>query len=148
MGHHHVPEGARLLVERTPGADREGLGDVDLDVVDVLPVPDGLEQPVGEPEGQDVLGRLLPEEVVDAEHLVLVEDLLHGGVQPLGAAEVGTEGLLHDDAGPFDEPGVGQGAYDRVGGVGRDAEVVQAPRFGVQRCLRLPDRLGQAGGPT
>ena len=65
-----------LLVERGPRPDRQGLGDVDLDVVDVLAVPDGLEEAVGEPEGQDVLGRLLAQEVVDTEDLVVVEDLL------------------------------------------------------------------------
>jgi len=40
-------------------------------VVDVVAVPDRLEQPVGEPEGQDVLGRLLAQEVVDPEDLFL-----------------------------------------------------------------------------
>ena len=48
----------------------ERLGDVDLHVVDVLPVPDRLEQAVGEAEGQDVLRRLLAQEVVDAEDLL------------------------------------------------------------------------------
>ena len=70
MGDHHVAEGTGLLVEGGPGSHRQGLGDVDLDVVDVLAVPDGFEEPVGEPEGQDVLGRLLAQEVVDAEDLI------------------------------------------------------------------------------
>ena len=34
----------------------------------------GSNKPVGEPEGQDVLRRLLPEEVVDPEDLLLLED--------------------------------------------------------------------------
>ena len=54
----------------------ERLGHVDLDVVDVLAVPDRLEEAVGEAQGEDVLRRLLAEEVVDAEDLVLVEDLV------------------------------------------------------------------------
>ena len=70
MGDHHVAEGPGGLVEAGPGVDRQGLGYVDLHVVDVAPVPDGLEEAVGEPEGQDVLGRLLPQEVVDPVDLI------------------------------------------------------------------------------
>ena len=91
-----------------PVVDRQRLGYVDLHVVDVVPVPDRLEQPVGEAEGQDVLRRLLPQEVVDAEHLLLGEDLVHRGVELSGAGQVGAERLLHDDPGPLDQPGLGQ----------------------------------------
>jgi hypothetical protein len=54
-------------------------------VVDEVAVPDRLEQAVGEAEGQDVERRLLAEEVVDAEDLLLVEDLVDLGVQRLRA---------------------------------------------------------------
>ena len=74
VGDHHVLEGAGRLVEGDAVVDPERLGHVDLHVVDVVPVPDRLEEAVGEAEGQDVLRRLLPQEVVDAEDLVLVED--------------------------------------------------------------------------
>ena len=43
----------------------------------MVAVPDRLEQAVGEPQREDVLRRLLAEEVVDAEDLLLVEDLVH-----------------------------------------------------------------------
>ena len=85
MGDDHVPEGAGGLVEGDAVVDPERLGHVDLHVVDVVPVPDGLEEAVGEAEGEDVLGRLLAEEVVDAEDLLLVEDLVHGVVERPGA---------------------------------------------------------------
>ena len=143
MGDHHVPVGPGLLVEGGPGLDAEGLGHVDLDVVDVLAVPDRLEQPVGEAEGQDVLGRLLAQEVVDPEDLVVVEDLAHQRVQLTGAVEVGPERLLHDDPGPVGEPGLPEGPHHGVGGVGRDAQVVEAPGLGVEGGLEGPDRLGQ-----
>ena len=55
-----------------PIADVLGRGD--LDVVDVVAVPDRLEQPVGEAEREHVLDGLLAQVVVDAEDLVLVED--------------------------------------------------------------------------
>jgi hypothetical protein len=40
-------------------------------VVDEVPAPDRLEEPVGEAEGEDVLRRLLAQEVIDAEDLTL-----------------------------------------------------------------------------
>ena len=72
MGDHHVLVGAGALVEIGPLIEAEGLGDVDLDVVDEVSVPDRLEQAVGEAERQDVLRGLLAEEVVDAEDLPLL----------------------------------------------------------------------------
>ena len=70
----HVPDVAHLLVERAATLDPDLLGDRDLHVVDVPAVPDRLEHPVREAEGQDVLHGLLAEVVVDAEDLRLVED--------------------------------------------------------------------------
>ena len=137
--HDHVAEGARRLVERGAGPDLEGFGNVDLDVGDVLPVPDGLEQAVREAKRKDVLGRLLAEEVVDAEDLPLVEHLLHHSVERLGALEVGAERLLHDDPGPLREAGLAQCLDDRLRGVGRDAEVVEAPRFAAEFLLGRSD---------
>jgi hypothetical protein len=58
----HVAEGAGLLVEAGPAADREGLRNVDLDAVDVVAVPDRLEDPVRKAAGEDVLDGLLSEE--------------------------------------------------------------------------------------
>jgi hypothetical protein len=81
VGHHHVAERARGLVERRPGGEPQRLGHVDLHVVDEVAVPDGLEQTVGEPEGQDVLRRLLAQEVVDAEDLLFVEHRVQAPVE-------------------------------------------------------------------
>ena len=95
--------GAGRLVERGAVLEAQRLGHVDLHVVDVVAVPDRLEQPVGEPEGEDVLRRLLAEEVVDPEDLLLVEDLVQRGVQRPRAGQVGAERLLHDDPGALDQ---------------------------------------------
>ena len=64
---HHVTIGAGLLVESDPVADVEGLRHVDLHMIDEIAVPDRLEQAIGEPKGEDVLRRLLAQEMVDAE---------------------------------------------------------------------------------
>ena len=95
-------------------------------------VPDGLEEPVREAQGQDVLGRLLAQEVVDAEHLAVREDRVDLGVERDRAREVGAEGLLHDDPGPLGEPGVGEHLHHRGRGRGRHAEVVEVARVAAQ----------------
>ena len=74
--HHHVAIGAGLLVEAGALAEAQRLRHVDLHVVDEVAVPDRLEQAVGEAERQDVLRRLLAEEMVDAEDLLFGEHLV------------------------------------------------------------------------
>ena len=71
---HHVAQRAGLLVVARAGADPFLLGHGDLDVVDVLLVPERLEDRVAEPHDHDVLDGLLAEVVVDPEDLSLVED--------------------------------------------------------------------------
>ena len=56
-------------------------------------VPDRLEDPVGEPQGKDVLDRLLAEVVVDAVDLGLVEVPLELGVEILGTPEIRPKGF-------------------------------------------------------
>ena len=71
---HHVAHDAGRVVELPAPLDADLLGHRDLHVVDVLAVPQRLEDRVAEAEHQDVLDRLLAEVVVDAEALALVED--------------------------------------------------------------------------
>ena len=146
VGDDHVAVGAGRLVEVGAGLEPEGLRDVDLDVVDVVAVPDRLEQPVGEAEREDVLRRLLAEEVVDPEDLVLVEHLVQAGVQAAGASEVGAERLLHDDPAALDQPRLGELGHDGERRLGRDAQVVQPARALPQLGLGLLDRLAQRDG--
>ena len=105
-------------------------------MVDVVPVPNGLEQPVGKAKRQDVLRRFLPQEVVDAEHLLLAEDLVHAGVEGLGTGQVGAEGLLHDDPGPLRQAGRPEGAHHGPCRGGGDAQVVEAARLAAEGGLQ------------
>ncbi len=146
VGDHHVAIGAGLLVEGRPAAEAERLWHVDLDVVDEGAVPDRLEQAVGKAEGEDVLGRLLAQEVVDAEDLRLVEHLVQARVQRPGALQVGAERLFHDDARALDQLGFAQHPHGRQGGARRHAQIVQPLRLAPQRRFGLqhlvPQRLG------
>ena len=79
MVRHHVAQRAGRVVELAALLDADRLGDRDLHVVDVVAVPQRLEEAVGEAEDQDVLHRLLAEIVIDAEDLLLArhaQDLL------------------------------------------------------------------------
>jgi hypothetical protein len=57
--------------------DAEVLGHRDLHRRDVVPVPRGLEQPVREAEVEDLVDAHLPEVVVDAVELRLVDVAVH-----------------------------------------------------------------------
>ena len=95
-----VPAGPGLLVERAPVLDPDRLGHRDLDMVDVAPVPERLEDPVAEPEDEQVADGLLAEVVVDPVDLRLAEDLADLAVEPDRRVEVPPERLLDDDPAP------------------------------------------------
>ncbi len=139
----HVLERAGALVEPGTTFDRERLWHVDLHVVDEVAVPDRLEESVGEAERQDVERRLLAEEVVDAEDLVLGKDLVQLGVERLGARQVGAERLLHDDASPIDEIGIAQYVHDIKRRLRRHAQVVQSTGLAAELVLVRGRGLGQ-----
>ena len=89
----------------------------------------GSNRPLREAERQDVLRRLLAEEVVDAKDLLLVEHLVQLGVERHGARQVGAERLLHDDARVLDQARVAQHAHRRQRRARRHAQIVQARGF-------------------
>ncbi len=139
---HDVPHDAGVLVVRAAPLDPELLGDRDLHVVDVAPVPDRLEHPVREPEHHQVLDRLLPEVVIDPVDLALVEHAGELAVQRSGRVEVVTEGLLDDDAPPArvlaGEPGGAEPAHDgaELGWRRREVEERVAGRAVLLRRVR------------
>jgi hypothetical protein len=66
----------------------------------VVGVPNRLEEAVGEAEIEQVLDRLLAEEVVDPEDPILVEDPVEDVVEPTRSGQVPPERLLDNDPGP------------------------------------------------
>ena len=137
---HEVAQRAGAVVVARAGADADVLGRGDLDVVDVVAVPERLEEPVGEAERQDVLDGLLAQVVVDAEDLALVEDAQHAAVELLGLREARAERLLDDDAdvGVVEvvEPGLAERLDDHREERGRGRQVEGA----VQRVAALARR--------
>ena len=93
----HVAEHAGRVVVTATAAHGHLLRHRDLHVVYIAPIPDRLEDGVGEPQGEDVLHRLLAEVVVDAEDLALTKHRVDVGVEGVSGRLIGAEGLFHDD---------------------------------------------------
>src|SRR5271157_3658103 len=55
---HHIADGAGLLVELAPALHAERFGHRDLHAVNLIAVPDGLQEAVGEAEDEQVLDRI------------------------------------------------------------------------------------------
>ena len=66
---HHVAQRAGRFVEGCAALDAEGFRGGDLDVIDVVAIPDGLENSVAEAEGEDVLDGFFAEIMIDAVNL-------------------------------------------------------------------------------
>ena len=148
VGGDHVAQRAGGLVERAAPLQPELLGYVDLDRLHRARVPRRLEEAVGEAEREDVLHRLLAQEVVDAEDLVLLDDVLECGVQVARGRQVQAERLLHDQTGPVREPLLAEHRDHRLHRARGDGEVEQPPDLGGvgrHRLLGLADGLGQVG---
>ena len=73
MALHHVAQRPGAVVVAGPAFNANRLGRGDLHVVDVVPIPDRLEEDVGEAKGQNVLNGFFPEVVIDAIDLALGE---------------------------------------------------------------------------
>src|SRR6185312_17320586 len=105
---HDVAQRPNRVIETTPGPYAEVLGHGDLHALDVVAVPQRLEDGVGEPEKQDAQGRFLAEEMVNAQDLPLVEEIAQFGVQGPGRRQVVAERLFHHHPAPLDQAGAGQ----------------------------------------
>ena len=78
-------------------ADPFGLGHGYLDVVDVMAVPDLLEDTVAKAQDHEVADRLLAQVMVDAEDLAFVQILVQAVVDRPRALQVHADRLLHHD---------------------------------------------------
>ena len=78
---HDVPHHAGFFVEGSPVLDPYVFGHRYLHVVDVAPVPDLLEDRVGEAEEDDVIHRFFGEIMVYPVYLILVEGVYEDLVQ-------------------------------------------------------------------
>ena len=117
-------------------ADAELLVDGDLDMVDVVAVPDRLEHAVGEAQHQDVLDGFLAEIMIDPVDLVLVDELQQFAVQRPRRGQIGAERLFDHQPPPCAVLGQHAGAAefpaDRQERVRRRRQVEQAVAAGLR----------------
>src|SRR5690606_30875229 len=71
---HHVTKRTRFVVKIPAPFHTHGFSDGDLHVINVVAVPQGLEQRVGEANGEQVLHGLFAEVMVNAINLILAQD--------------------------------------------------------------------------
>ena len=72
---HHVSQSTSLVVESTSTLDAHILYCRDLHTLDVVAIPERLEDTISKTQSHDILHRLLSEEVIDAIELMFVEGL-------------------------------------------------------------------------
>ncbi len=77
----HVAHHAGLVIIAAAIFHAHGFRRGNLHVVDVAPVPDRLENGVGETENHDVLHRLFAEIVIDSVDLFFIEHFVHSAVE-------------------------------------------------------------------
>ena len=92
---HHVAHGAVFVIIGPAFANALRLRDGNLHVVDGEIVPQGFEQTVGEPQGDQVLHRLLAEIVIDAEYSIFVERGSDRVIDDTRTRQVFADGLFH-----------------------------------------------------
>ena len=96
----HVRQRARFLIVRAAPFHPDRFRPRDLHVVHVAPVPQRFEDPVAEPERQDILHGLFAQVVVDAVDVRFAEDLVQMAAQFPRAGQVVPERFLHHQPAP------------------------------------------------
>ena len=144
----HVASGADAVVVAAATTQADIFGHGDLDVVDVVRVPDRVEQLIGEAQRQDVLHRLLAQVVVDAKDRILGKDAVDYFVEIAGTVQVVTERLLDDNPAPAvvvssGQPGLVQLLADRRETLGRNGVVERVIAADAPLGVELVQDLGQ-----
>ncbi len=96
----HVPQNSGLVKIAGTVFHSDGFGCRDLDVVDVVGIPDRLKNHVGKAQQKDVLDGFLAEVVVNAVNLFFVQVLTQALVKLLGAGQVKAKRLFKDHMSP------------------------------------------------
>src|SRR2546422_329887 len=95
---HDIADRTDLFIEMSTTLHSERLGHGDLHAVNIVPVPDRLEERVGEPEVEQILDRFLTQVMIDSENRRFWEGLLQNSVKCLGGDKVAAKRFFHDNA--------------------------------------------------
>src|SRR5215471_309998 len=100
MVRHHVAQCPDLFVEATAALDTYSFSRCDLDVVDMVAVPERLEDAIGKAQHQNILDRFFAKEVVDPIDLVFRQHLEDLCIESLRRRKIVSEGLFNDHPPP------------------------------------------------
>ena len=93
----HVADRAGLIVERPPALNAKRFRHGYLDALDLIPVPEGLQNCILEPQENHVTHRSFPQVMIDAEDVLLVESTEQNPIEFLRREQIVTEGFFNDD---------------------------------------------------
>src|SRR5262249_32196409 len=96
---HHIANRARLIVEGAATLDPEIFRHGNLHALDMVAVPERLQERIRKAEIANVMNRPLPEIMVDAENRRLLKSREQGPIELTGRGEICPEGFFDDDAG-------------------------------------------------
>ncbi|CAB4561316.1 unannotated protein [freshwater metagenome] len=96
----HVPCRANAVVVPSTAADTNVFCHGDLNVIDVLRIPQRFEELVRKSQRKNILNRLFAQIVINAKNRVRRKNRLHHVVEFPGRGEVTAERLLNDNPAP------------------------------------------------
>src|SRR5262249_43746774 len=120
----HVADRAGLIIERPPALNSEVFRHGDLHTLDLIAVPERLEERIREAEEHHVMDGSFSQIMIDAEDVLLVESAEQNLVKCLRRGQVVAEGLFDDDAGAASTIRFGQLFHNKSKQCGRNSEVV------------------------
>ena len=126
----HIADCAGLIIERASALNSKVLRHSNLYALDLIAVPERLQERVLEAEEDHVMHRPLAEVMVDAEDVLLVESPEQNPIERLRRGEVVTEGFFNDNASAVGTVCLGQLFHDDPEQCRRDGEVVRWPLRG------------------
>src|SRR5678815_5461050 len=97
----HVADRPSIVVELPPALDPELLCHCDLHTLDVIPVPDRLQETVREAKEQKIENGLFTKVVVDTKDSRFRKHGMKSGIQLLRRGEIVPEGLLDNHSSIF-----------------------------------------------
>jgi hypothetical protein len=148
MVRHHVAQCTGRIVELATRLDIQRLRGGDLDMVDVIAIPQRFENAVGKPKDKDVLNRFFAQIVIDPIDLVLREYAENIPIERERRGQIVAERLLYDDAAPMavvltGETGLSEPLHDGGERLCWGCEVEQVIAVSVMRCVGLGEKLRQ-----
>src|ERR1035438_4373081 len=97
----HIADRPSIVVELPPALDPELLRHCDLHTPDVIPIPDRLQEAVGEAKEQKIENSLFAKVVVDPKDSGFRKHSMKSGIQLLRRGEIVPEGLLDNHSSIF-----------------------------------------------